>query len=108
MARHFFTGGTMPSDDLLERFPEDFQLDRRWKVSGLHYQKTCEAWLRRMDKRRHLVLPILAETYGMEQVERWWVRWRVFFMACAELFAFREGKEWFVGHYLLRPRNPRG
>jgi len=103
MARHFFTGGTMPSYDLLDHFADHLQVTERWQVSGLQYQKTCEAWLRRMDERSRTVRPILEATYGSDQTARWWVRWRVFFMACAELFGFGDGREWFVGHYLLRP-----
>jgi cyclopropane-fatty-acyl-phospholipid synthase len=103
MARYFFTGGTMPSDDLLSRFDEDLKVTESWQVPGEHYQQTCEAWLKRMDDRAHLVKPILANTYGEGQVTRWWVRWRIFFMACAELFGYGGGKEWFVGHYLLEP-----
>lgn len=104
MAQHFFTGGTMPSFDLLRDFSDDLVVSRDWQVSGWHYQRTCEAWLARMDQRREAILPILAKTYGPDQVTRWWVRWRVFFMACAELFAYRDGREWFVGHYRLRRR----
>jgi cyclopropane-fatty-acyl-phospholipid synthase len=104
MAQHFFTGGTMPSFDLLRDFNDDLVVSRDWQVSGWHYQRTCEAWLARMDERREAILPILAATYGADQVTRWWVRWRVFFMACAELFAYRGGREWFVGHYRLRRR----
>jgi cyclopropane-fatty-acyl-phospholipid synthase len=103
MARHFFTGGTMPSFGLLRAFDEHLTVARDWEVSGLHYQRTLEAWLARMDRRRDAVLPILAATYGEDQVRRWWVRWRVFFMACSELFGYRDGQEWFVGHFLLRP-----
>jgi cyclopropane-fatty-acyl-phospholipid synthase len=104
MARYFFTGGTMPSFDLLDHFAGHMQVVERWRVSGLHYQQTCEAWLDRMDAHEDQVRPILAATYGPDQVQRWWVRWRVFFMACAELFGYRGGDEWFVGHYLLRRR----
>ncbi|MBD3220469.1 methyltransferase domain-containing protein [bacterium] len=103
MARHFFTGGTMPSHDLLRRFDAHLTVAREWQVSGLHYQRTLEAWLANMDRRREAVRPILAATYGEDQVTRWWVRWRVFFMACSELFGYRGGQEWFVGHYRLRP-----
>ncbi len=103
MARYFFTGGTMPSDDLLSRFDQDLKMAESWQVPGEHYQKTCEAWLQRMDQQREPVRKILAGTYGADQVTRWWVRWRIFFMACAELFGYRKGQEWFVGHYLLKP-----
>nr|MEE4268150.1 cyclopropane-fatty-acyl-phospholipid synthase family protein [Candidatus Krumholzibacteria bacterium] len=102
MARYFFTGGTMPSDDLLSRFDQDLKVAQSWQVPGEHYQKTCEAWLTRMDDQRNQVREILAGTYGADQVTRWWVRWRIFFMACAELFGYRGGREWFVGHYLLK------
>ena len=105
MAQHFFTGGTMPSFDLLRDFGDHLVVSRDWEVSGLHYQRTCEAWLANMTARREAILPILARTYGSDQVTRWWVRWRVFFMACAEMFAYGGGREWFVGHYRLRRRN---
>ena len=103
MARHFFTGGTMPSADLLSHFKNHLQVRSSWQVPGRHYQRTCEAWLERMDSSADHVKPILARTYGPDQVTRWWVRWRIFFMACAELFGYGGGREWFVGHYLLEP-----
>lgn len=104
MARYFFTGGTMPSDHLLEQFDQHLVVSRKWQVAGEHYRKTCEAWLRRMDGQEDRVREILAGTYGPDQVTRWWARWRIFFMACAELFGYGQGREWFVGHYLLQPR----
>lgn len=109
MTRHFFTGGTMPASDLLDAFPEHLQVLQQWRVPGTHYRDTCEAWLRRMDARRDEVSAVLAVAYGPDQVTRWRVRWRVFFLACAELFAYGGGDEWFVGHYLLgrRRESPR-
>ena len=101
MGRHFFTGGTMPAHDLLHDFDADLGVIQMWEVPGKHYRDTCEAWLRNMDTHRDDIWPILAATYGAAHAKKWWVRWRVFFMACSELFAFGGGKEWFVGHYLL-------
>ena len=68
----------------------------------MHYAKTCRAWLERMDMRRTYVMPILEDTYGKDEAGRWWMRWRMFFMACEELFRFNNGKEWFVSHYRFR------
>ena len=99
MGRHFFSGGIMPSDDLPLRFQEHLRLLRRDRWSGHHYEKTANAWLNNMDARRDHIMPILAETYGEANAERWFQRWRIFFMACAELFAFDNGSEWFVSHY---------
>ncbi|MEM7480214.1 MAG: cyclopropane-fatty-acyl-phospholipid synthase family protein [Acidobacteriota bacterium] len=99
MARHFFTGGLMPSADLLPRFDATWRLEQRWLMDGTHYQKTSEAWLARMDLRRNFILPLLEEIYGPGEGTRWWVRWRVFFMACAELFGYGGGEEWLVAHY---------
>lgn len=105
MGRYFFSGGLMPSDDLPLRFQEDLRLLRRWRWDGRHYERTLNAWLANMDARRAEVMPILERTYGAAQAELWWQRWRIFFMACAELFGFERGQQWWVSHYLFeRPR----
>jgi cyclopropane-fatty-acyl-phospholipid synthase len=102
MTRYFFAGGQMPSHDTLLHFQDDLRLEMRWALSGTHYQRTAEAWLQNMDAHRGEILPLFAETYGEAQTTRWWVYWRVFFMACAELWGYRDGDEWIVSHYRFR------
>jgi cyclopropane-fatty-acyl-phospholipid synthase len=102
MAKYFFTGGIMPSDDLLLYFQKDLTLQNHWQVDGRHYHRTSEHWLQNMDRHRRAIEPILAQTYGADQVRRWWVYWRVFFMSCAELWGYAGGQEWLVSHYLFR------
>jgi cyclopropane-fatty-acyl-phospholipid synthase len=103
MARHFFTGGIMPSEDLSRRFDRHLTVERQWRVNGTHYSRTLEAWLDAMDSRRERLMPFFRSTYG-RHASRWFARWRMFFMACSELFRYRDGEEWFVVHSLLRPR----
>lgn len=101
MTRHFFSGGIMPSADLPLRTSGPLQIEQQWAWSGMHYARTCRAWLQQMDDRKSAVMPILAETYGEEEASRWFMRWRMFFMACEELFRFHDGSEWYVSHYLF-------
>jgi cyclopropane-fatty-acyl-phospholipid synthase len=101
MAQHFFTGGMMPSDDLPVFFDRDLRVIEHWRCLGTHYQKTAEAWLANMHVNRAKIKPLLAEIYGKENEKKWRSRWRIFFMACAELWGFRNGREWLVSHYLL-------
>jgi cyclopropane-fatty-acyl-phospholipid synthase len=105
MARYFFTGGMMPSFDLFDRFTSDMTVTRRWKVNGKHYAKTLRAWLELFDARADELLELFRKVYGPAETKRWFHRWRMFFMACEELFAYAGGEEWFVGHYLLEKSN---
>jgi cyclopropane-fatty-acyl-phospholipid synthase len=104
MARHFFTGGMMPSADLLSRFDRDLEVVERWDVDGTHYARTSEDWLRNLDAARDALEGVLRPVHGPETA-RALGRWRLFFMGCAELFAHDRGRTWGVTHQLLAPRS---
>lgn len=103
MGRYFFTGGIMPSRNLLDQFNRHLQVTRSWDWDGTHYQRTCEAWLKRLDANREPALAILARVYGPDQAHRWLHRWRMFLLAGSELFGHESGRQWQVGHFLLEP-----
>ena len=102
MSKYFFTSGLMPSHDIFSYFDKDFLVEQSWKINGLHYAKTCNLWLQNHYKNKNAILDIFTGYYP--RPKQWFVRWQLFFLACEELFACHEGKEWFVSHYLLAPK----
>lgn len=107
MARHFFTGGQMPSEDLLLEFQKDVVIAERWRLSGEHYAKTSNAWLANLDKNRTRAVTALQSVTDDEDARRAFHRWRIFFMACAELFGYGDGTEWGISHYRFKKRRAR-
>ncbi len=104
MAQTFFTGGLMPSDDLLLHFQRDLALSGHWRISGLHYARTLRAWLDTLDRHKAEVRKVLAGVYGADNETLWLVNWRLFFMACEETWKLRRGTEYLVSHYLFDKR----
>ncbi|MFN2333331.1 MAG: cyclopropane-fatty-acyl-phospholipid synthase family protein [Wenzhouxiangellaceae bacterium] len=103
MGRHFFTGGLMPAADTLLCFQDDLKFQRRWLIDGTHYSKTARAWLERLDRERASARAVLAADSSVSpdlQIQRW----RMFFMACEELFGYDHGRQWMVGHFLFGRR----
>ena len=99
MGRYFFTGGLMPSADTLLYFQNKLKIEERYLVNGLNYYKTCNDWLKNQDEHRNDIIELFKKTYGEYECNKWFNRWRIFYMACAELFAYNNGNEWMVAHY---------
>ncbi|XP_028807031.1 (S)-coclaurine N-methyltransferase [Neltuma alba] len=104
ITRYFFTGGTMPSANLLLYFQDDVTVVNHWLVNGKHYAQTSEEWLKRMDQNLTSIKPIMESTYGKESAVKWTVYWRTFFIAVAELFGYNNGEEWMVAHFLFKKK----
>jgi len=123
MSTHFFTGGTMPSADLLLYFQNELKVQEQWWVNGRHYAQTCEVshylpeppscswngradmqkdWLSKMNASKKQLWPHLVDTYGEKNAAMWFFRWQIFYMACAELFAYEGGDIWGIAHYLFQ------
>lgn len=104
MSQYFFTGGTMPSENLLLNFQDDVKLQQQWWVSGTHYEKTSNHWLAGMDAKKAEIMKVFRQGYGEKDAVIWFNRWRMFYMAVAELFGYKKGNEWGVAHYLFIKR----
>ena len=106
MTQHFFSGGTMPSHDLFLYFAGRLRVEGHWWVNGRHYAKTLRAWLARMDAAKPALWPLFERVYAAAGARRWWNYWRVFYLACEELFALGGGDEYGVTHILLAKAAP--
>ena len=99
MSKYFFTGGIMPSADIFDYFNDDFAVINYWKVNGDHYAKTCRDWLKNHYANKAKIYDLFDKHY--DDANKWFQRWRLFFLACEMLFAYNQGDEWYVSHYLL-------
>ncbi len=102
MSQYFFSGGMMPSEDLPLFFQEDLKIIDQWSWSGKQYEKTANAWLANIDSNKEKVMKTLEKIYGKNNSKKWFQRWRIFFMSCAELWGYKNGNEWKVVHYLFK------
>ncbi len=102
IAQHFFTGGVMPSHNLIRQFPDLFHLEQSWRWNGQHYQRTANDWLANFDAHEGEIMQMMRDVYG-DDARLWARRWRRFFMATAGLFGDNRGETWAVSHYRLKP-----
>jgi cyclopropane-fatty-acyl-phospholipid synthase len=101
IAQHFFTGGVMPSHHLIRQYSDLFEVEKEWRWSGEHYQRTALDWLANFDKHRAEIERILRDVYGADTA-LWIRRWRWFFLATSGLFGYAGGSEWGVSHYRMK------
>jgi cyclopropane-fatty-acyl-phospholipid synthase len=104
IAQHFFTGGVMPSHQLIRQYADLFEVEKEWRWSGVHYQRTALDWLKNFDRHRDAIERVLRPVYG-SSTSLWMRRWRWFFLATAGLFGYADGSEWGVSHYRMTAAN---
>jgi cyclopropane-fatty-acyl-phospholipid synthase len=104
LGRFFFTGGLMPSTSTLLHFQSQLGIEQQWLVDGTHYERTANHWLANQDANQGAVMQALTGAYGAKNADLWFQRWRMFWMACAELFGYAGGQEWLVAHYRFARR----
>lgn len=102
IGQHFFTGGIMPSHDLIDAYSDVVTVVEKWRWSGTHYARTAEDWLENFDRHSQQILEVFETVYGRD-AKLWHRRWRLFFLATATLFGYDNGQQWGVSHYLLEP-----
>ena len=102
MTRNFFRGGIMPSEDIFSYF-EQFNIKKTWMINGTQYTRTLNEWLRIHDESKVNILKTFKKHYDSPLIH--FYRWRLFYIACSEFFSINNGKEWYVSHYLLSPKN---
>ena len=101
VAQHFFSGRVMPSHHLIRQYADLFEVEKEWRWSGTHYQRSALDWLDNFDSHRDEIEAILRGVYGND-TPLWMRRWRWFFLATAGLFGYAEGSEWGVSHYRMK------
>jgi cyclopropane-fatty-acyl-phospholipid synthase len=101
IAQHFFTGGVMPSHHLIRQYADLFEVEKEWRWSGAHYQRTAQDWLANFDRNREAIEAVLSDVYG-DDLQLWMRRWRWFFLATSGLFGHAGGSEWGISHYRMK------
>jgi cyclopropane-fatty-acyl-phospholipid synthase len=104
MSKYFFSGGIMPSEHLFYYFQDDLNIKEHWRINGYHYAKTAKAWLDNMDENKDEIIDIFEKHYPNGEANKWFNYWRIFYMSCEELWNFKNGNEWVIGHYLFEKR----
>jgi cyclopropane-fatty-acyl-phospholipid synthase len=101
IAQHFFARRVMPSHHLVRQYADLFEVEKEWRWSGTHYQRTALDWLANFDAHSDEIDDVLRPVYG-NATNLWMRRWRWFFLATAGLFGYAGGSEWGVSHYRMR------
>ena len=101
IAQHFFTGGVMPSHHLIRQYADLFEVEKEWRWSGTHYQRTALDWLANFDLHRDEIEDVLREVYGSETalVD---AALALVLPRHRGLFGYADGSEWGVSHYRMK------
>nr|ACO90253.1 putative N-methyltransferase [Thalictrum flavum] len=107
LSEYAFPAGTMiiPSASFFLYFQDDASVVNHWTLSGKHFSRTTEEWLKRLDANVKVIIPMFATITGSEEeAVKLLNYWRGLCFFGVELYGYNNGEEWMESHVLFKKK----